>query len=73
MSDKSTGRPTATIDALAAEIQKNQFRGSILGQQGLYIDKRALRLGAMKFNLSEFSRHAEEAHARANTLPQLTS
>lgn len=41
-------------EKVAFEIKKNMFRGSVYGQQGLYIDKDRLRALSAGFEIDEF-------------------
>jgi hypothetical protein len=58
--DKNTrGGAPRIVDLVASEVQSTQFRGSVLGQQGRYIDQRAMTLAA-SYDLAEFTRDAVE-------------
>lgn len=54
---------TSIVESVAFETQKNQFRGSVFGQQGMYIDKPALQASAADFNLNDFVGNANSLHA----------
>lgn len=53
---------TAIVDAVAFETQKNQFRGNVFGQQGVFIDKNALKARSADFNLDDCFNHFESVH-----------
>lgn len=55
--------PKTIIESVAFETQKFQFRGSVLGQQGKYLDKVALRSEAADFCLADFVEQAEKLRA----------
>lgn len=54
---------TAIVDAVAFETQKSQFRGNVFGQQGMYIDKGALKANSAGFDVSEAVCHFNEVQA----------
>jgi hypothetical protein len=61
---ETRGNPlTAIVDAVAFETQKNQFRGSVFGQRGMYINSQSLRQSSADLDLNEFVRQSEELHA----------
>lgn len=54
---------TAIVDAVAFETQKNQFRGNVFGQQGKFLDRKALQARASGFNINDNIKHVEELDA----------
>lgn len=45
---------TKLVDDVAKSVVKRGFRGCVLGQQGLFLDKQALQEAASGFNIDEY-------------------
>lgn len=45
---------TPLVAAVAFEVQKTQFRGNVFGQQGMFLDRKALQDSASGFNIDDY-------------------